>query len=317
MEENSKAEGCMPDGMELKFSDELTKLAARMVAEGQLLPLKGDIPFKLFLSRKTKASNACLRYMLSALTKREVREAWVTNPDLTPEFLGGKSLRMDVNCIFNDGEQADIELQLKKDGDDQKLRALFYACKLYASTLKEGDLYKTAPNVYQIFLVDFDAFEEKGSEQGCQFYHRAMMRFDSGEAFSERLQILFFNLKVPGTVDKDLHKAACWCKFVSGSNKPEVLSELAANKDWKKEYDMAMNACREISAEQRAWIYHMSVDRAETDYKNEIMLAREDGERQGLEKTARNMLARNYPVADIAEVTGLPLSEVETLAAGQ
>ena len=31
--------------------------------------------------------------------------------------------------------------------------------------------------------------------------------------------------------------------------------------------------------------------------------------------TARNMLARNYPIADIAEITGLPIADIEKLAA--
>ena len=36
---------------------------------------------------------------------------------------------------------------------------------------------------------------------------------------------------------------------------------------------------------------------------------------EGVRMTARNMLAKNYPVADIAEITGLSLVEVEKLAA--
>ena len=47
----------------------------------------------------------------------------------------------------------------------------------------------------------------------------------------------------------------------------------------------------------------------------------EQGERSGIvigkQETARNMLARNYPVTDIAEITGLPLADVEKLAVHQ
>ncbi len=60
---------------------------------------------------------------------------------------------MDVNCTFNDGQKADIELQLTTAGDNQKLRALYYASRLYAGSLREGMLYKNAPNVYQILGV--------------------------------------------------------------------------------------------------------------------------------------------------------------------
>ncbi len=41
----------------------------------------------------------------------------------------------------------------------------------------------------------------------------------------------------------------------------------------------------------------------------------ERGECSKQQETARNMLARNYPVNEIAEITGLSPAEVEKLAA--
>ena len=41
------------------------------------------------------------------------------------------------------------------------------------------------------------------------------------------------------------------------------------------------------------------------------------GKNQGKQEDARNMLARNYPLTDIAEITGLSLADVEKLAARQ
>ena len=131
------------------YSKEILGLAALMVAQKKLIPLKDDVSFKMFLSSPTAESNACLRSMLSAMIGREVTRARVTNSEIVPEFVKGKMPRMDVNCTFNDGQKADIELQLSTAGDDQKLRALYYASKLYAGSLREGMLYKNAPNVYR------------------------------------------------------------------------------------------------------------------------------------------------------------------------
>ncbi|MBQ6568053.1 MAG: hypothetical protein IJL80_13475 [Treponema sp.] len=92
---------------------------------------------------------------------------------------------------------------------------------------------------------------------------------------------------------------------------------------------MALRAYNRISAEERAWAYHLSMDRAEADYKNGLRRARRKGREEARkealketrkaqeairEQTARNMLARNYPMTDIAEITGLSLEEVEKLA---
>ena len=316
------------------FSRALLAQAAEMIARGERLPLKDDVAFKMFLSGPEPESRACLRYFLSAMTGREVTAARVKNPELTPEFVKGKMSRLDVNCEFNDGQKADIELQLTKADDDQKLRALFYACKLCAGSLRRGRPYKSMPSVYQIFLIDFDLFGEEGKAGGRKFFHRAMMRLDDGAVLSDRMQILFFDLKVPGQVDGSLQKAANWCKFISGCEKPEVLEALGRDAGWKEEYMTALKTYMRIAAEERAWAYHLSMDRAEADYWNGIRLAkraareegwkdgresgwkdgRDEGERNRALFAARNMLTRNYPVTDIVEITGLPLDDVEDLA---
>ena len=93
---------------------------------------------------------------------------------------------------------------------------------------------------------------------------------------------------------------------------------------------MALNTAIRLSAEERAWAYHLSMDRAEADYRNGIKYARLDaleegrkegiaiGEQRGREdaflETARNMLADGLMPEKIAQYTGLPLADVEQLA---
>ena len=82
---------------------------------------------------------------------------------------------------------------------------------------------------------------------------------------------------------------------------------------------MALKAYMRIAAEERAWAYHLSTDRAEADYRNGLLLAEEKGERNGERKralsAARNLLAMGVLTpAQIAQATGLPLEEVEKLA---
>ena len=311
-----KTKQAFPSEEEAKlFGREVLALAARMVAQGRRISLKGDVPFKMFLAGENRDSRACLRHFLSAVIGREVRRVKVRNPDILPDIVGKKQHRLDINCEFDGGRRADIELQLTKADDDQKVRALYYGGKLFSGTLNAGDDYDVAPAVYQIFLTDFDLFGDG------EFYRRAMMRLDDGSLFSDRLQLLFLNLKVPGKVDPSLKKAANWCKFIAGIDKPGVLSELGRKPDWKEDLTMALRAYNRISAEERAWAYHLSTDRAEADYKNGLRRAekrgREDGERTRALSTARNMLAMGLGTpGQIAQATGLPLEEVEELAAG-
>ena len=93
---------------------------------------------------------------------------------------------------------------------------------------------------------------------------------------------------------------------------------------------MALNTAIRLSAEERSWAYHLSMDRAEADYRNGIKYARldalEEGRKEGEQRgrkvgreekaleTARNLLAMGLLSHEqIAQATGLPLADVEQL----
>ena len=94
---------------------------------------------------------------------------------------------------------------------------------------------------------------------------------------------------------------------------------------------MAMRAYNNVSAEEKAWAYHLSMDRAEADYWNGLELAEEKGRNKGLLEgledgikqgernkalsDARNALVLGLSFAQVSQITGLSLAEVEQLAA--
>ena len=47
---------------------------------------------------------------------------------------------------------------------------------------------------------------------------------------------------------------------------------------------MAMDAYMKVSAEEKAWAYHLSTDRAEADYWNGLRQSREQGREDGLKR---------------------------------
>ena len=47
---------------------------------------------------------------------------------------------------------------------------------------------------------------------------------------------------------------------------------------------MAMDVYMKVSAEEKAWAYHLSTDRAEADYWNGLRQSREQGREDGLKK---------------------------------
>ena len=101
-----------------RLSRELKRLAKQNAANGKPLSVLDDIVFKTMLTSDTDDSREALRCLLSACTKREVSKVKILNNELLPSHLEAKSPRLDVHVTFNDGEVADLEMQMSKSGDD-------------------------------------------------------------------------------------------------------------------------------------------------------------------------------------------------------
>ncbi len=49
----------------------------------------------------------------------------------------------------------------------------------------------------------------------------------------------------------------------------------------RRNFKMAMDAYMKVSAEEKAWAYHLSTDRAKADYWNGLRVSREQGREEG------------------------------------
>ena len=79
---------------------------------------------------------------------------------------------------------------------------------------------------------------------------------------------------------------------------------------------MALNTAIRLSVEERAWAYHLSMDRAETDYRNGIKYARLDGRKEGRKDAARRIVASGkLTPEEVAAILGLSPEEIDQLKA--
>ncbi len=110
-----------------------------------------------------------------------------------------------------------------------------------------------------------------------------------------------------------MKNAANWCKFIDGCTDPEVLEKLGRDESWKGDYKMALKAYMKIAAEERAWAYHLSTDRAEADYRNGLILAEEKGEKRGKFSAYAEMVkAGLLPLAVAAEKLGMSETDFQS-----
>ncbi|GHU92728.1 hypothetical protein FACS189479_02510 [Spirochaetia bacterium] len=291
------------------------RLAREYAAEGRILDVMLDIVFKTLFTADDEDSREALRLLLSDCTHRSVRDMQVQNNEILPEYLTGKALRLDILVTFNNGEQADLEMQIRKSDDDIKARALLLGTKLLAGQIKRGTKYQETKRVYQIFFLNCILFP--GSDKVPRRYFP--MEETEYDRLSNRLEIIFYEMpkleKVvrayfEGKADlKNLPKEQKWCIFFRYKNNEKMeplIQELCKQEEGIMRADRAL---AKISRNQQKWARAFSREVGIIDHESGLYAA----ERAACEKIARNLKAYGDSVEKIAEVTGLSPEKIEEL----
>ncbi|MCL2400389.1 MAG: Rpn family recombination-promoting nuclease/putative transposase, partial [Defluviitaleaceae bacterium] len=104
--------------------------------------LKSDTLFKMLFAK----NQGLLKRLVGALLVinfEDITEFTVINPEISPEELGKKFCRLDINMIVND-QKVDLELQISDEGNYPE-RSLFYWAREYSTGLNEGENYNLLP----------------------------------------------------------------------------------------------------------------------------------------------------------------------------
>jgi predicted transposase/invertase (TIGR01784 family) len=336
-----------------RFLRELKRLAKENAGQGKPLSLMDNIAFKILLASETKESHEALRYLLSACTRREVSSVQVKNSELLPAHLGGKTPRLDVNVTFNDGEAANLEMQIDKTSDDLRDRAAFYAAMLQAVQSRKGHSYKEIKRVYQVFFLNCVLYPQSDKLPRRYFY----MEEKEHDRLTEASEIIFYEMPkleqrlrglLAGTTDiNTLSKEEEWCiymKYRHEERAAKLIAELSCKEEgmmWAeraakkidRDYDKARRRMNEIKD---------SMDEAQRRYDEEqrrrdeeqrrynareeglregraegmqqgMQQGREEGHAEGKVETARNFKALGIPADIIAKATGMSPEEIAKL----
>ena len=154
------------------------------------LCLMDDMVFKIMFTMGTADSQEALRCLVETCTKREVDKVKVLNTELFPARIDGKAGRLDIKVNFNDGEVANLEMQVQRTDDNLKNRAAFYASMLLSAQPNKGDKYHEIKRVYQIFFLDCVLFPD--SEKLPRRYK--FMEVEEHDTLTEVVEIVFYEL---------------------------------------------------------------------------------------------------------------------------
>jgi len=221
----------------------------------------------------------------------------------------------------------DIKLRLK-DGTfvDIEIQTLYYWSKMYNENIKQGQDYTKLPKCITINLIG------KGFNKNKRLHNKYLvLEQDTKEPLVSKLEIHILNLekaklsKECQFKDNKAKRLLNWLKFIETDN-PEVREMLEQESPMMRKANTTIELM-EMSPRDK-WLYDSRMkyehDRASCiseGYRQGI----EEGIQQGLERgidkgvyqkaleTAKNLLAMNFPIENIAKVTGLSIKEVEAL----
>jgi predicted transposase/invertase (TIGR01784 family) len=316
---------------------ELKRLAREN--NGKPLSVMDDVVFKAMLTSDTEDSREALRSLLSACTGREVSVVQVINNDLIPPYLAAKSPRLDVHVTFNDGEAADLEMQLSNTSDDIKARAEYYAAMLLAGQSRKGKQYKEIKRVYQIFFLNFTLFPES-SKIPRRYYYKEDTENDR---LSDVTEIIFYEMPklekqvvdyLAGTGDlQSLSGDEKWCiyfKYRQEKWAEPLIDELCRKEDGIMRAEKTVT---KVSRDYRKYAQYMAMMKNSMDRASDIDYARREGIAEGENRgrsegiaegetrgrseekleIARKMKEMGISIEKIQTVTGLTAETIKSL----
>lgn len=331
--------------LQTRFRTEHSILEARRAAlvarqffdSKNLIRPTGDLLFKKLMTESPVALLDLINRIVKP--KRQFKKVQVKNTELLPESDGEKLSRLDVLVECEDGTKIDVEMQC---GPTEALeqRAMFYASRLYASSLPEGDAYSQLPKVIVIFLLE-DAYFPQFAEGHHEFQMcRTWPPGRPGIILHNLLPSLHFvelgKLRSSGPNEDPILQR--WLSFMLPSSKEEwdsIVSEDAMFSELKKKVE-EFSANPDLAMRQRA------IDEGRMGRQIEMAGAfhrgkeegREEGIEQGIERglaqgreearaeekcklraTVQRMLAEGLSKEVIARVHDMNLDELEILLA--
>ena len=229
-----------------------------------------------------------LRDVIASIIGRKVRKVFVRNNEIPAEDIYEKQERLDVNCITEDGEQIDLEMQAShmeevKDAGhiNLKRKSLFYLCDLYSSQSIKGKSYSDLARTWQVTFCAYNIFP--GDRK---YFRAATMRDEDGDILTDDITMVFVELPKAADLAKrpvsELTPLEMWTLFFGYAHRPEYRKVIEAIFEKKAEVNMAGTLLKSISRDERERAVYRSRRMYQTDMESNRITAERRGEERGI-----------------------------------
>jgi predicted transposase/invertase (TIGR01784 family) len=273
-----------------------------------------DSTFKAIFTSATEESNAAFCDFLTAAIGKEVREVAILQNEPPVKSGEEKPIRYDISCTFNNGEQANVEVQVQPVTELPK-RLEYYAAKLLLTQDMRGLKYEKLMRTYQISLiVTGEVFKDEYA------VHNFMM-YDSERQVSLGGDVKIITVEASKVKEEDaiklksgLEQWAAWFKCAADPAKRELVNKLIESREG---IQMATKTLVTFSMDGAARRKAELEEKIILDYQNDMYASEQKGKQEGIElgqkDLVRNLLRVGTDINQIAQATGWTVDQIKEL----
>ena len=247
-----------------------------------------------------------LKRLIAVLLKislESIEKFDITNTEISPETLGDKFCRLDINMKV-DGQITNIEVQVEKE-DHYTDRALYYWSRACSTALKEGQEYSQLPRIVHIHILNFNLFD-------CvEFYsEHQVLEVTRHTPLTNKEAFLFFELlKLPEQIDSG-DEMKLWLALFKAQTEEELAKIEALGVPTMQQ---AIEAFRHVAATDEFKEMERLRSKARHNEAQALYNAEVKAKKENSIAIAKKALQMNFPINDIAMLTGLTSEEIEGL----
>ena len=294
-----------------------------------LLDVRQDYIFKLIFA--DERNKDVLIALLNAILKDNphVYDITIQNPEMPKIFSNSKWMYLDIKAKIGDDQYVNIEVQTQNTLDLIDRGIQYLSRMLVANARRPQDVGKadsnswnySYPKVIGIWILTAKLSKDYGTP-----VNEAVMTFKPNEMRSYQIvsdKIRLFTIELPKFNPKKRHHKDMLDNWMAFFNNP-MDEEALKNHEIRK----ALESLQYLSADEKVREQYDSRNDAILGEMSLINASRKEGEKIGIEKgraeerakakaekieSARKMLSKGLEIQDIADFTGLSLTEIEAL----
>ena len=280
-----------------------------MIETKEFIWLTSDLVFKHIFSHKRIIKDfyySYLKYINSDLTISNIRvtkQKYIQNNNIKLH-----DYYLDIVIVLSDGELVNIEMY-NNFGETECKKSLVYASSIYSRQLKKRDPYNNIKKVTSFNIMNGNY---KLNNNDMLNKYELINIINHEKLFKESIEMLLIRLDILDKISysKSEERFIRWCRLINAKTREEIMKIAKGDELMMSTVEMVDSF---INDPEVISIFH--------DDSWKVVSAEQRGKdkglKEGLLKTAKNMLLKNYTPKEISEITNLSISEIKKLKVNQ